>query len=355
MGPVEDQIGTYNLMDSRMSEFRIALFGNQGHASRILDALLSRNERVVALCTRTKPPLWKRVARRAVAVPRHLGLVTAPYFYQEPLADMPDIHKLARRHGIPILPSRELHERSFFDDLSALQPDLILSAGFHRLIPDDVISIASKAAVNLHPSLLPKHRGGTPNRWIIRFGEEHCGVTAHNLDSEFDTGDIFIQRKTTVAPAVTWGELELKIGGFLESMALDIVSAAKSGHLTAQPQDHGISTYENSYSGEHQWIDWSQGAGDVRWTCLAIRPKSGGFTLFGKQQLCLWEVQECERPETGAQPGTIIEMDAAGRPLVDCGESAVRIVTMLQGGRIRPAEQLLGRLGARVGARFGGA
>ena len=352
MGPVEDQNGAYNLMVSPMSELRIALFGNQGHASRILDALLSRNERVVALCARAKPRFWKRTARRALTVARHLDLVTAPYFYQEPLADMPDIHKLAQRHGIPILPSRELHERSFIDDLTALKPDLILSAGFHRLIPDEVISVASTAAVNLHPSLLPKHRGGTPNRWIIRLGEKHCGVTAHNLDSEFDTGDIFIQRKTIVAPAVTWGELELKIGGFLENLALDIVLAAKSGQLTAQPQDHGTSTYEKSYSGEHQWIDWSQGAADVRRICLAIRPKSGGFTLFGKQQLCLWEVQECERPDNGAQPATIIEMDMAGRPLVECGEGAVRIVTMLQGGRIRPAEQVLSRLGARVGDRF---
>jgi len=342
-------------MLSPVSELRIALFGNQGHASRILDALLSRNEQVVALCTKAKAPLWKRTARKAMAVARHLDLVTVPYFYQDPLADMPDIEKMARRHSIPILSSRELHERSFIDDLTALKPDLILSAGFHRLIPDEVISVASTAAINLHPSLLPKHRGGTPNRWTIRLGEKHCGVTAHNLDSEFDTGDIFIQRKTTVAPAVTWGELELKIGGFLESMALDIVLAARSGQLTAQPQDHGTSTYEKSYRGEHQWIDWFQGAGDVRRTCLAIRPKSGGFTLFGKQQLCLWEVQECERRDNSAQPGIIIEMDVAGRPLVDCGEGAVRIVTMLQGGRIRPAEQVLGRLGARVGDRFASA
>ena len=341
-------------MASGNSNLRIALFGNQGHASRILQALLARDEKVVALCTKAKAPVWRRVARRALSVPRRIGLLPAPFIYREPLAGMTDIHRLARRHRMEVLSSRDLHEASFVDRLSALQPDLILCAGFHRLIPDAVINVAAKAAINLHPSLLPKHRGGTPNRWTIRLGEQYCGVTAQSLASEFDTGDIIIQRKMTVAPSVTWGDLELKTNEVMESVALEVVQAAKSDCLRFRPQEQKTATYEASYSGEQQWIDWSLGAEDVRRTGLAIRPKSGGFSLLGGKQLCLWEVQECVRPEGDGQPGTIINLDEAGRPLVDCGKGAVRIVTMLEGGRIRPAEQVLGRLGARIGTRFGG-
>ena len=93
----------------------------------------------------------------------------------------------------------------------SLKPDLILVAGFPKLIPEQIYQKAKLGAFNFHPSLLPNYKGGTPNRWVVRDSAPETGITAHRLTDEFDAGEIVLNTKILVEKKDSWGDVETKI------------------------------------------------------------------------------------------------------------------------------------------------
>jgi len=337
-----------------LSDQRIFLFGNRGYMSAILPALLERHATIIGLCTR--PP--KRPAsalRRAVrSVVRRSGLRRADDFlYRDPFEALPEPRTIAEQHGIRVLSSSTLRDRDFAKELSELAPDVILVAGFHRLIPSEVFTLARQAAVNLHPSLLPHHRGGTPNRWAVRHGEQRTGITAHLLSDEFDKGDIISQVAVEIGADDTWGEVEERLLGRMPGFAIDVLRLVASGDAAPMPQTNICAEIEPSYNKHHQVIDWSLSLEDIRRTCLAIRPKSGGLAVVRNEYVCVWDVGRTYRKTASpVPPGTIVAFDDQQRPVVACGDGILQISQILRFGRIIPARSLVRELHLRVGDRF---
>ena len=110
--------------------------------------------------------------------------------YKNPLINNNPIEKLAKRNNILLFNSNQIRSATFRKELIKANPDYIFVCGFRSLIPKSLINIKNKFIINFHPSLLPKHRGGTPNRWVIRKGETLTGVTAHFVDKKFPNFEI---------------------------------------------------------------------------------------------------------------------------------------------------------------------
>ena len=339
--------------NKRPTGLRILLFGNAGYSSVLLPRLVERGETIVGLCTRGQKPLAKRLRARTGRILRGLGLRRRETFQLPgPLEHLPSPLKIARQHRVPVLEASELHAPVFARHVEALEPDVLLVAGFHRLIPRSVFGLARVAAINFHPSLLPRHRGGTPNRWVIRFGETETGITAHLLSEEFDAGDIVAQRRALVGPDDTWGEIEHRIAEALPSFACEVLAMVCEGPLVSRPQDTVTASHEPSFNAEHQNIDWSLGEAEIRRTCHAIRPKSGGMTEYRGRPVCVWEIESSPGPVTDAEPGSIVEIDAQGRPVVACGDGVATVTHLLRFGRVQPLPRAGRGLGFAKGGSF---
>jgi len=302
---------------------RIFAFGTRGYMSVVLECLLADPRvRVVGLCAGRPAGLWLRARKLAGTVQRRLRLRGRnDFFVCDPFHRSAEPWTLAVRNNIPCHSYQDVRSESFCAALRATRPDLLLVAGFPRLIPAEVIALPSRLGINLHPSLLPRHRGGTPNRWIVRQGERASGITAHVLDARFDTGDILGQWPVALEIGETWGDVEGRILGLLPGVVDAVVTGCIDGSLHRAPQPIGAGEYEPPFHGRHAWIDWNLPFDEIERTCLAIRPKTGALTALQGRRHCVWSVVRAAADDEGGslEPGTILRLDARGRPVVACG------------------------------------
>ena len=139
---------------------------------------------------------------------------------------------LARRHDRPVYTLGRLSAARAL--LDTLQPDLIVTACFPRLLPRDWLDYPSTGCLNLHPSLLPAYRGPEPLFWQLRAGERQTGVTLHLLDEGVDAGPIVAQQAVELPPGAREATLERLLataGGALLQTIL------RQGDLQRRAQD----------------------------------------------------------------------------------------------------------------------
>lgn len=307
--------------------------------SVVLDRLLlDERVHVVGLCAGPPANIVRKARATAGLLQRRLRFRGRyDVVVRDPFAHCIDPWRQARRNGIACYAHQRVKDPGFVEAVHEARPDVLLVAGFPRLIPPSVIAAPSRLGINLHPSLLPRHRGGTPNRWIIRNGETETGVTAHVLDENFDTGEILGQWPVTLAPGMCWGDAEHQILARLPDVVADIVAQCVADTLVRTPQPPGAGEYEPPYHGEHAWIDWSRPFEEIARMCLATRPKTGALTALDGRRQCIWSVGLVEGLDGGsAVPGTVLHLDAASRPVVACGSGqAVTIEQIVAYGAVR--------------------
>ena len=112
--------------------------------------------------------------------------------------------------GIPLIKTRSVRAEDFIAQFEVLNYDLIVSAHFQRILPPHIFRRARFGALNLHPSLLPKYRGMSPQHWPIILGDAETGVTVHRIDDGVDTGRIMRQVRIPLEPEIYIHQLQTK-------------------------------------------------------------------------------------------------------------------------------------------------
>ena len=345
-------------MDS-LANVRVFVMGTGGWASKILIDLLNSGEEIVGVCcypesnrSKFEPNLIGTLRKILKSHLVQMGIYRPDsFFYQMPFSFLETPAEIAKSNALPIFDVRDIKTSGFAQTLRSLQPDLVLVAGFPRLIPKNLIQVPKLNMVNVHPSLLPKHRGGTPNRWVIRHGESQTGVTIHKVDENYDSGEIIIQRKIEVLPSENWGELEIRSSDLAVSLVREILKLARTGYIPSLKQDQNAATHEPSYRGRFLWINWSLAAEEIVRTCNAIKPISGGMALFKGSQLCIWEVESLSQ-DCNDLPGTIYNIDQNGSITVACGSGMVRVFSFLVAGLLLSANTIAKNHRMKVGQNF---
>ena len=159
-------------------KLRIALFtAAPTFGRRALQEVLSAHWSVVALA------LFRQERRGLRALlPRAAGMHS-----------LSPLEHFAREQGIPVIPVTDRNGPTVAERLRAARPDLICVATFPRLIPREITGLAPLGAINVHPSLLPRHRGPLPLFWTYYGDDRTAGVTVHHLSDAFDSGDIILR------------------------------------------------------------------------------------------------------------------------------------------------------------------
>lgn len=147
--------------------------------------------------------------------------------------------------------------------LPGYRPDLLLCNGFPWRIPRRVLAVARLGGINVHPSLLPRHRGPIPIHWAIRAGDRETGVTVHWMDEEFDTGRVLVQRggvplEDEVAPDELLARMDALTG---ELLPLALRRAAAG--LPGEPQDEAKATYAGCMGEDFRRVDRTRTAREI--------------------------------------------------------------------------------------------
>lgn len=233
----------------------------------------------------------------------------------------PRIKEVAEEAGVPVLQPEKIG--SISEELETFGADLFVVMAYGQYLPKKITAIASKGCINLHASLLPRHRGASCIQAAIREGDERSGVTIMHVAPEMDAGNIIVSVETPIGRTTTGGELHETLSD-LGPLALE-KGLAELGPGTAQ--DSGESTYAPKLLRPDGEIDWTQSAESIERLIRAYDPWPGTFTTFpgrkGRQIRLKIFPQTCVVSKVG-QPGEIVRADSES-VTVCCGEDALEV------------------------------
>ena len=133
-----------------------------------------------------------------------------------------------------------------FADVERLRPDLIVVASFPTLIPAGTIAAANVGSLNVHMSLLPRHRGVDPIFWTYWDDDRAAGVTVHWMDSRLDSGDIAAQESLAFERGFASRDLYMQLAHLGVELLSGVLKDVSSGCALRQPQGEAGATYESA-------------------------------------------------------------------------------------------------------------
>ena len=282
---------------------RIAIMGQAAFGAKVLETLTDRGEEVIAAWL----PQGKAGAK-------------------------PDPLKVASdSRRIPVYQPETYKSPEALRDFRDLHPDLLIMAFVTDIIPYDFIEAPSQGAICYHPSLLPRHRGGSAINWALIMGDRETGLSIFWTDGGIDTGPILLQKRVPIDPEDTTGSLyfnrlfPLGVEAIAESVAL-----IKEGQAPRLVQDESLATYEPLCNDQVARIDWGKPAEEVHNLIRGCDPQPGAYTFYQGKKVRLFEARRADAV-LGARPGEVIAADT-GRFTVAAGGGAIRI------GKVRTEE-----------------
>ncbi len=241
---------------------------------------------------------------------------------------------LASTHGIPVYTPDDPNVPEFVEEIRRLQPDLIFSFYYRRLLSSAILIIPSLGAINLHGSLLPKYRGRAPLNWVLVHGETATGVTLHYMDAQADHGDIIAQRVVPITIEDTALTLSRKLTEAARVLLAEIYPLIMTGQAPRIPQDHRASTTFGRRRPADGLIDWSRSAWQTYNLVRAVTwPYPGAFTFWGDKRVFVWAARPPSGRRADAEPGTFRECGAEGVLEVATGDGTLEILRIqVEGG-----------------------
>lgn len=243
---------------------------------------------------------------------------------------------LAERESIPTLKPERL-DAGARAAVAALHPELLVCVAYGRIFGPKFLALFPRGGINLHPSLLPRHRGPSPIQAAILAGDTVTGVTIQRLAAEMDAGDILLQRASELGPDETAGSLHDRLADEGATLLVDAVAAIAAGHESAVPQDHSAATYCGKISRDDAWLDWNLPADELARRVRAFTPWPGArfrwegspviVTRATARAVSEWPPASGRAPE----PGTVVGVDSAYGVLVQTGSGTLALT------RLKPA------------------
>lgn len=170
----------------------------------------------------------------------------------------PEIVQVAEAHNIPVFRPRLLRE--IVDELQAGSAEIGVLVAFGKIVPAALLDIFPHGIINIHPSLLPKHRGPTPIESVILNGESQTGVSLMRLAIGMDSGPVYAQRQLALHGNETKAELAAQLLELGKTILLESLPGILDGSLQPTPQDHTQATYDQLLTKELATLDWRKPA-----------------------------------------------------------------------------------------------
>ncbi|NHB86724.1 bifunctional UDP-4-amino-4-deoxy-L-arabinose formyltransferase/UDP-glucuronic acid oxidase ArnA [Photorhabdus tasmaniensis] len=234
------------------------------------------------------------------------------------------VARLSADLALPVFAPENVNHPLWIERIREMKPDVIFSFYYRNMLSEEVLSLASAGAFNLHGSLLPKYRGRAPINWAILQGETETGVTLHKMVLKPDAGDIVAQHKVAIAETDTSLILHGKICEAAEKLLDQVLPQIKAGTDTATPQDEKQATYFGRRTAADGEINWNKSATEINNLIRAVtEPYPGAFTFLGERKMTIWRASVLNKAHN-KQPGTILSVAPL---MIACGQGALEIMS----------------------------
>lgn len=218
-------------------------------------------------------PEWAATSLRALIASRHpvVGVVTAADapIGRSRVPSAPAVKQVALAAGLsPILQPTSLRPRAVRAAILDTKPDLLVVVAYGRMLPGELLDHPRYGAINLHFSLLPRHRGASPVQHALLAGDTHTGVTTMQMDRGLDTGPIWLQSELAIEPDDTTRVLGARLADLGASLLVETLDRLEQGGLSPTRQDEARATLTRLLQKSDGWVHWSESAEQL---CRRIR------------------------------------------------------------------------------------
>lgn len=289
---------------------RIVCIGQAAFGERVLRKLTERGEEVVAV-----------------------------YTPQDTAGKRNPLKELAIHMGIPVFQPRSMRVPEVYEEYTRLKPDLNVMAFVTSILPDSILNYPGMGTIQYHPSLLPKHRGGSAINWAIIKGETKTGITIFWPDRGVDTGPMLLQKEVEISPDDTVGSLYFeKLFPLGVEALVEAIELIKKGMAPRIPQDESQATYEGLCTEKDAIINWSAPIDRVYNLIRGTNPQPGATTYFHGKELKIFDAKPIY-DIAGGLPGQIVDSRADGF-LVSLKRGAILVqkVQMSKSSRVEATE-----------------
>jgi len=245
--------------------------------------------------------------------------------------------------SLPILLPARIRNEETIAQIRALGPDVIVVMAYGQILPKSVLEIPRGACLNLHASLLPRHRGAAPIQAAIAAGDTETGITVIYMDEGLDTGDVLLQSKLEILPNETGGSLHDRLAQIAPAALLEALDQLAAGTAPRIPQDSALATYSPKLTREDGKIDWTEPAEVIERKIRAFDPWPGAYTRLRYasdkvQNLKIFRAAVIEHQ--AGDPGSVSLPN--DRVIVTTGRGALRLEELqLEGKRRMRASEFL--------------
>jgi len=241
----------------------------------------------------------------------------------------------AGQKGITVYTTEEVNAPQWIAKIAAIDPDVIFSFYYRRMICREILALPGVGAFNLHGSYLPHYRGRCPVNWVIINGEAKTGVTLHYMIEKPDAGDIVGQKPVVIDVSDTAKTLYDKLCGAAKELLDETLPLIKKGQIPRQKQDLSQGSYYGGRRPEDGRIDWKKSADEIYNLIRGVtEPYPGAFAFLDKdEKIIIWWGEAVVSKEV-FMPGKLIITDK--EILVQTGKNAIKFFDIeVKGKRLR--------------------
>jgi methionyl-tRNA formyltransferase len=231
------------------------------------------------------------------------------------------VARIAGHLGRPVEVTANANAEPFVRCLQAYRPDVVVMASFDQILTAETLAVPTRGWLNIHPSLLPRHRGPEPIYWTIANGDAEAGITVHLTVPRIDAGPILAQRRVELSDGETAGTLSKRLvaEGLL---ALDeTLARLEAGKAEAIPVDLEQGSYEPPV--RQSELDWDQPLQQIDRLVRAGHPDQPPYFTYRGQRRYVYGVRGI-RPRSGERPGILSPLPA-GEMLAVVRDAAVAV------------------------------
>jgi methionyl-tRNA formyltransferase len=199
---------------------------------------------------------------------------------------------LARKHGLEPRVVNDLNDPADEERIRAVAPDFLFSFYFRKMIPERVLALGKRGALNMHGSVLPAFRGRSPVNWAILKGAAETGASLHYMSAKPDAGDLVDQERVKIGPDDDILGVSRRVGDAAVTVLARALPKLKADAAPRTPLDLAKGSYFGGRKPEDGEIDWTKSAKEIHDLVRAVtKPWPGAFTdVFGKN-VTIWKTR----------------------------------------------------------------
>ncbi len=291
----------------KMKEKRIVFFGTPSFAACILEGLIQANYQVIAVVSQPDKP----IGRKKIMTPT-------------------PVKEVALKYNIPVYQPASLRKDYAF--LKSMQFEMLITAAYGQILPQEVLDLAKVNNINVHASLLPRYRGGAPIQRAIMNGDSKTGVTIMEMIDKMDAGKMYAKEEVVIDDSVNTTELFEKLQFVGRDLLLKVLPQLFNNEIPGEVQCEEEVTFAKNIKREEEKIDFSLSTHQVHNLIRGLANQPGAYCLYKDKELKIYKSTIFKIVNDNQTTGRV-KIEGKNRLLVKCKDGYLEILQLQLEGK----------------------